>query len=482
MFRILVVILGLALVHSLPMVSAAQAENQFRAGAATSNITPPLGGSIVGGFLPIPSKHVHDELHARCLVLDDGETTIALVVCDLLGIHRKISDEARRLIEERVGISPEHVLISATHTHSAVSAIGDRFEVDQKPNNYQQFVASRIADGVQRAHNLLRPAEFGFTTVDVPEHVFNRRWFMKEGTVPLNPFGEIDQVKMNPPGGSDNLVKPAGPTDPTISILSFREVDGDPISVMATYSLHYVGGVGSGHISADYFGMFCDKLTHLLDAAEQDTPFVPIMANGTSGDINNINFTKPRGRKSAYEQMRYVAHDVAEKVSQALADVQYKSEITLGAKYREPVIPTRQVSPGKLAWAQSLLEEPEPESNRADLPRIYAQRTLNMSKQPKEEPIPIQAFRIGDVSIGTMPCEIFCEIGLEYRARTPRKPGFMISLNHGYYGYLPTPKQHALGGYETWLGTNRLEVDASVILLDNLIEMTEELAGEKSSE
>lgn len=477
MFRILAVIL--VVVAASPMVSPAQAESQFRAGAATSNITPPLGGPIVGGFLPIPSKHVHDELHARCLVLNDGETTIALVVCDLLGIHRNVSDEARRLIEERLGISPEHVLISATHTHSAVSALGDRFAVDQKLTDYQQFVANRIVDGVQRAHNLLQPAEFGFTTVDVPEHVFNRRWFMKEGTVPLNPFGEIDQVKMNPPGGSDNLVKPAGPTDPTISILSFREVDGDPISVLATYSLHYVGGVGPGHISADYFGMFCDKLTHLMDATKQETPFVPIMANGTSGNINNINFKEPRGRKSAYEQMRYVAHDVAEKVHQALADVEYQSKITLGAKYREPVIATRQVSPGKMAWAQALLEEPAPESNRADLPRIYAQRTINMSKQPKEEPIPIQAFRIGEVSIGTMPCEIFCEIGIEYRQRTPRKPGFMISLNHGYYGYLPTPEQHALGGYETWLGTNRLEVDASVILLDNLIEMTEELAEEK---
>src|SRR5688572_18241619 len=83
--------------------SGAAAADQFRAGAATSNITPDLGLKIVGGFAPFPSTGVHDELHARCLVLDDGKTKIALVVCDLLGLHRTLSTEARRLIEEATG-------------------------------------------------------------------------------------------------------------------------------------------------------------------------------------------------------------------------------------------------------------------------------------------------------------------------------------------------------------------------------------------
>ena len=87
----------------------------FRAGAATSNITPPLGGAIIGGFTPIPGTHIHDELHVRCLVLDDGQQQVAIVVCDLLGIHRSVSDVARARIQERTGIPSTHVLISATH-------------------------------------------------------------------------------------------------------------------------------------------------------------------------------------------------------------------------------------------------------------------------------------------------------------------------------------------------------------------------------
>src|SRR5688572_4277598 len=104
----------------------------LRAGAATSNITPELGLRIVGGFAPYPAEHVHDELHARCLVLDDGKTKLALVVCDLLGLHRSLSIEARRLIQEGTGIPPENVMISATHTHSAATALGtNRYTTDQ---------------------------------------------------------------------------------------------------------------------------------------------------------------------------------------------------------------------------------------------------------------------------------------------------------------------------------------------------------------
>ena len=125
----------------LVAVSPASAQS-LKAGAATSNITPPIGQNIIGGFSPAPSTHVHDELHARCLVLDDGQTRLALVVCDLLGIHRLVSDEARKLIEQRLKIPPSHVLISATHTHSASSAMGqDRSDLQQSLDDYQQFVA-----------------------------------------------------------------------------------------------------------------------------------------------------------------------------------------------------------------------------------------------------------------------------------------------------------------------------------------------------
>lgn len=448
----------------------------FQAGAATSNITPGLGGDIVGNFLPIPAKHIHDELHARCLVLDDGTTKLAIVVCDLLGLHRGVSDEARKLIAERLGIPRDNVMITGTHTHSAISALGgNRFQYEQPLEDYQAFVARRIADGVQCAQNNLQPAEIAFGTVEIPEHVFNRRWYMKTGTIPPNPFGGTDIVKMNPPGGSPNLIEPAGPTDPTVSFVAVREPNGRPLSVFAAYSLHYVGDVGPGHISADYFAVFCKELARLLEPVPQDPPFVALLANGTSGDINNINFREPRPRTPPYSRINAVGRDVASKVASAMSGLTWKSDVTLGARYREPEIGMRHPTEAELVAAQKLIAERPPTPGKADLPVIYAERTLRMAENPATAPIPIQILKLGDVCIGSMPCEIFCEIGLEFKDRCPIQPAFMVSLNHGYYGYLPTPRQHKLGGYETWMGTNRLEVTASEKLLGQLVEMAAEL-------
>jgi neutral ceramidase len=463
--------------------SAAAAESKLQAGAATSVITPPLGEKIVGGFAPFPSTHIHDDLHARCLVLDDGQTKLALVVCDLLGMHRIVSDEARRLIQEETRIPKDNVLISATHTHSASSALGqNRFSHEQTLDDYQKFVARRIADGVRCAINNLRPAELGYGSVEAPEHVNNRRWHLKPGSMPDNPFGEQDLVKMNPPAGSPNLVEPAGPTDPTVSFIAMRGTDGKPISVCTTYSLHYVGGVGNGHISADYFGIYCAELARLMEAERLDPPFVALMANGTSGDINNINFRQPRLRMEPYEQMRFVANDVAKKVHAALADVKYRTDITLAARYREPEIAWRIPSEERLAWAKKALAAGPKVPGQVDLSVAYAERALAMADYPPTTKVPLQVLRIGEIGIGTMPCEVFCEIGIDFRNKSPLQPAFMVSLNHGYFGYLPTPRHHKLGGYETWLGTNRLEVEASDKLLAELLAMAEEMDFKLSPE
>lgn len=455
---------------SVQLLAASPEKTGFRAGAATSNITPFLGGGIIGGFVPIPATNVHDELHARCLVLDDGKTRLAVVVCDLLAVSQDVSSEARKRIQESVGIPPEHVMICGVHTHSACSALG-KSPLDE----YHTFVAHRIADGVQSALATLRPAQVAFVTAEAPEHVNNRRWFMKPGTCPPNPFGVVDQVKMNPPAGSPDLVEPAGPTDPTISVLAFREPNGRPIALWSSYSLHYVGGVKGGDISADYYGMYCREIARLLDAERLDPPFVAMMANGTSGDINSIDFRTPRPAEGPYVKMRRIAEDVAGKVHAALAKAEYRDGATLAARYQEPLIGTRRPTPEQLAWAKETLAKKDDKTPKGDLPTIYAGRTLRVAENPEQIPVPLQVFRIGPLCIGTMPTEVFCEIGLEFRKRSPIQPAQLVSLAHGYLGYLPTPRHFPLGGYETWIGTNTLEPQASEKMLAKLLEMAAEI-------
>lgn len=465
-------------------LSAADApKHPLLAGAATSNITPELGIEVVGGFSPYPSTHIHDELHARCLVLDDGKIKLALVVCDLLGLHRSVSIQARTLIEADTGIPAANVLISGTHTHSAANARGGPvrgYFSDIDLTDYQKFIARRIADGVRRAVNLLRPAEIAFGTVDVPEHVHIRRWFLKEGSMPPNPFGKIDRVKMNPGPGNPDLLEPAGEPDPTLSFIALREPEGPLISVFSAYSLHYVGGVKGADISADYYGLYCDALKRLQAPRTGDhAPFVALMANGTSGDANNINFRTPQPRKPPYEQMRYVAEDVAAKVNAAISQVSWSGSATLAAKYRELDIKWRQIDAELLTWAKETeAKAPRIQGGKADLSLAYAGRVQRLAQASPETKFPIQILRIGSICVGASPCETFAETGVEFRKLSPFPHSFMVELANGYYGYLPTPRHFELGGYETWPGTNYVEPQASVKMMSALLDMAREIQAE----
>ena len=435
----------------------------FQAGAATSNITPALGAEIVGNWTRPKATHIHDQLHARCLALDDGTNRVALVVIDKLGVSAEDCEAAKKMIHKSTGLPADRVLIAAIHTHSATQVF-----------SHKRFLARRIADGVRCAINNLEPARIGWGTTVAREHVNNRRWLMKPSTKLVSPFGAIDKAKMNPPGGSPELLKPAGPVDPQICFLSVQSTGGRPIALLANYSLHYVGGVVKGDISADYFAVFADRIQQLLGADRLSPPFVGIMSNGTSGDINNVNFRKPRPRREPYEQMRYVAHDVAQKVFDAHRKVKLHDWVPVGMVQRELPLAWRKPTAKQVARARELKAGAEPLPERPH-EEVYADRILWLQKQPRTFPAVLQALRVGKVGIAAVPFEAFVEIGLELKKKSPFKPTFTMELANGTFGYLPTPKHHKLGGYETWMGSSRAETNASVKIAKNLLEMFGEL-------
>jgi predicted dinucleotide-binding enzyme len=92
--------------------------------------------------------------------------------------------------------------------------------------------------------------------------------------------------------------------------------------------------------------------------------------------------------------------------------------------------------------------------------------------------VPLQAIRIGDVAVCAIPFETLVEIGLELKKRSPFPTTIVVGIANGYNGYLPPPNQHRLGGYETWLGTNRVQEDASDLIIDQLLAMLGELKQE----
>ena len=93
-----------------------------------------------------------------------------------------------------------------------------------------------------------------------------------------------------------------------------------------------------------------------------------------------------------------------------------------------------------------------------------------MKDYPNQVPLIIQVMRIGDLGIAAIPCEAFAEVGLAIKQHSPFKQTFTIKLANGYNGYLPTPEQHKLGGYETWRArSSYLEAEAAPKILDTLM-------------
>jgi hypothetical protein len=451
------------------------ADKLFRAGAATSNITPPLGASLNGGMQDRTAAYIHDELHARALALDDGDSKLVLVVCDSCMLPQAILNDAKHLAHGHTGIPLDQMLVSATHTHTAPTA-APCFQSEPE-RDYCRFLAVRIADAIRCAVHNLAPAEIGWGTGREPAQVFNRRWKMRDAVKLVDPFGRPDRVRMNPPRASAELVEPAGPTDPEVGVLSVRSADGRPLALLANYSLHYVGGVPNGDVSADYYGAFADRLQQLMNADRLDPPFVGIMSNGTSGNINNINFREPGQAQPPYAQIRLVADALAREVARVAGSIDYRKHAPLAMREAHLRLGRRATPKDDVARAKFILSKAQG-AELSGLEEIYARETVLLAEYPPYVETMVQALRVGELGIAASPCETFVETGLAIKAESPLKPTFTIELANDYRGYLPTAEHHELGGYETWRARSSfLEVAAEAKIRAKILELLKQVAA-----
>ena len=380
-----------------------------------------------------------------------------MVVCDIIGTYKEYMDIAKARAAELTGIPHENIFISCTHTHYGPTTLGlAHLPMEEE---YTAWAMDKAADAVKLAYNRLQPARVGHASGSCPEETHNRRWHMRDGT-----------VKMNPGYLNPEMVRPAGPTDPEVATAVIISEDCRPIAALCNYSLHYVGSPAATTLSANYFGAFGRALQRMAGAE-----FVAIMANGCCGDINNGDWTRPAPpMPDPQYQVERVGSLVAARAYGAWQQIRdYDPAPMLGAQTKMVDFKRRESTPEELAEAKKLYES---KNDPSDVDWIYALEAVKVAEEPVTRPVPVMAVRVGDLGIVGLPGEMFCDYGLQIKARSPFARTMTVELANDFLGYCPTDVALLEGSYETWLcrwakaapGTERQMVDAGAELLAEL--------------
>ena len=424
---------------------------------------------VNGGMVSRSLDKVNIPLKARALALSDGKATVILMVVDTCMMPRPLLDDVKSAVSSQTKIPVQHMLISATHTHTAPSCVG-ALGTNADPT-YIPFFKRRLVDAMLTAVKKLQPARIGFASTNAASFTALRRWIRRPDRVVADPFGNLTvRANMHSARNPDDVTGESGPEDPDLSLIAVQTAQGKPLAILANFSMHYYG---DRNLSADYYGRFCAELKKRL-APEGD--FVGIMSHGCSGDIWRRDYTLPADNWDPYPTIDRYASAMADLAISAYRTVEYRdagdvvmAEKRLKMKYR---VPDKQ----RLEWARRIVKTM---GDRLPKTReeIYAREQIFLHER-QETTVVVQAIRVGDIGIATTPTETYAITGLKVKAASPLKQTMVFDLANGGDGYIPPPEQHLLGGYNTWAARSAgLEVQAEPRITEACIGLLEQVCG-----
>lgn len=451
------------------------AQGDLKAGAAVVDVTPMQFPVLVnGGMTARTTSDVVTRINARAIVVADENERIGIVVVDSCMMPRPLLDEAKTLAVQRTKLKHDHILISATHTHTAPSSMGALGTPAQE--DYLPVLRAGIAEALEKAEANLEPAKVGWTVTNAAEFTALRRWIRRPDRLATDPFGNLT-VRANMHSGRnwDDVTGESGPEDPDLSIIAFQSKDGRPIAALANFSMHYFSG--QKPLAADYFGLFSEGLQEAVGHDDNDKPpFVAMMSHGCSGDIWRRDYKKRPEEQDPFGTIENYTKEMLKLVTTAWQDIRYESggdvamhESRLTLNYR---VPDQQ----RLEWAQKIVEAmgDRPPKTQAE---VYAAEQLILHERQSTE-IVVQGLRIGSIGIATTPNETYALTGLKVKLQSPLSRTMVIELANGGDGYIPPPEQHVLGGYNTWAARSAgLEVQAEPKIAETAIQLLEQSAS-----
>ncbi|MBT3380714.1 MAG: hypothetical protein HOJ57_14715 [Lentisphaerae bacterium] len=393
-----------------------------RAGAAQVEITPPLGTSLAGYFTDRVSDAVADPLFARVVVIETGDERMALISCDVICLTRETVDPAKDLIAQQCGISPERVLICATHTHTGPNMRCKGKQVIPTNTDWLDTVPGLISEAVEAACADM------FDAVLVPGR-------QSESAFGSNRLGRRrDGAEVF---GKDQTIGAAGPIDPEVLALAVREYDGTVRAMVVNHAMH-ADATGGTHISAGWPGKVGRTVADVYGPQA-----VTVFLNGCCGDINHHHWVPKRVSSKGQLRTDQMGRGMAGLAVNAVEMAEPVEEAAIAGRLRRPLIPWYTRDDAMRAEVEVLRAQAEISPKDS----MVIDRFDEWPYDGQMAEVTVQAIRLGDMLFIGLPGEIFTKWGLEIKHWSPAQFTFVAELANDWFGYIPTSDQAYRGAY-----------------------------------
>lgn len=442
----------------------------LRIGVAEVDITPPPGAPMAGYYTPRIATGSHDPLWVKSIVLESGGTKIAITACDLVSLPRELSEQARAIVGKKIGLASDHVMITATHDHTTPVIVTNpsrynlQGETKRIAEEYTASLPEKIANAILRANATLTPVEMRAGVGKETTLGFNRRYFMKDGSVGWNPG------KLNP-----NIVRPAGPVDTGIPVLYFDTPDHQkPVAAYVNFGVHQ-DTTGGLQFSGDY----SYTLSRVLKMAKGDD-FFTLFTIGAAGNVNHLDVSR-KDPQSGFEEAARIGAVLAGDVLKVIQAAPVVSDPVIQVSDKILEIPVPTYTAAEAAEAERVQATFGKPNAAPFLELVKAARVLELNaRHGKPLDAEVQVFTIGDkVAIVGFPGEMFAEFGLQLKEDSPFPVTILAELANGAYVYIPNRVAYKEGNYEPTAA--RLPEGSGEALVDSALDQLLALAHRSSN-
>ena len=421
---------------------------ELRAGVGKAKVTPRNGVEMIGYFnRPGVSQGVHDELWARALVLDDGETQVALCGVELLWLRQRDVDAIRQSVTARCPLSTAQIFIFATHTHGGPAI--------HQPENWDVSYYESAADAIVEAYNALQPARLGCGFGMLMGYSINRRWLNR-------------------------------PVDPAVGVIRIDRADGSPLAVFSNFACHaVVMGYDNVLITGDWPGYS----SRLLEA-EMGAGTVAIFAQGGAGNVNPLTETVRQNLAAGhpvtsigwvsnyygYHADALDAWNIEDRGGGEFIECE-----TIARAYNAEVLRVwRAITPEATAplWLDQVTVDATVGADEPPAAGLTPSSTSIINAEAGGPlTLDIRLVGIGSAVLMGEPGEVFSETSLAYRIHAQHL-GYghpmLVSYANGTYAYLPPEDAFPEGGYEVnWprgLGISRYTQNRVAEAIDPILQ------------